>query len=184
MAISADEIRLTVEKYLAQYPDERDRLAPLVAALDGGASLASRTEFRGHVTCGAAVLDATGRVLHIQHNVLMRWLLPGGHLEPADVSLRGAALREVCEETGIAPEALSPLAGFETIPVDIDVHPIPANPAKGEPDHWHFDVRYAFELLGTPTVRLQDEEVSGVDWLTPDTIPELPLRLKLLSRAG
>lgn len=88
---------------------------------------------------------------------------PGGHLEAEGTTLVGAALREVAEETGIPAEALA-LVG--EVPVDIDVHPIPANPAKGEPAHQHFDLRYAFTINITPAVALQAEEVHDFTWLS------------------
>jgi threonine dehydrogenase-like Zn-dependent dehydrogenase len=31
-----------------------------------------------------------------------------------------------------------------SLPVDIDTHRIPARPARDEPDHWHFDMRFVF----------------------------------------
>ena len=136
--------------------------------------MTSRTTFTGHVTCSAIVVDPAGRVLHIRHNVLNTWLRPGGHLEPGDTSLVGAALREVAEETGIAADAL---ALVDEVPLDIDVHPIPANPGKGEPAHQHFDLRYAFTTTttATPVVALQAEEVHDFAWLPaeqlqPDTV--------------
>ncbi|MFD0480487.1 NUDIX domain-containing protein [Nonomuraea thailandensis] len=48
-----------------------------------------------YVTASAAAIDDAGRVLMIRHRTLRRWLLPGGHLEPEDHSLYGAALREL-----------------------------------------------------------------------------------------
>lgn len=116
----------------------------------------------GHVTCSAIVLDPDRHVLHIRHNTLHAWLRPGGHLEPGDTSLIEAALREVSEETGIRADALALISDE---PVDIDVHPIPANPAKGEPDHQHFDLRYAFTTAARPVIRLQAEEVDDFAWL-------------------
>lgn len=169
--IDTAAIRAMLGSYLARFPAERDRLARLAVALDDGGAITSRTTFTGHVTCGAVVLDPMWRVLHIRHNALGRWLLPGGHVEPGDPTLIDAALREVTEETGIMAEALSPLAGFEDAPIDIDIHPIPANPGKREPEHMHFDFRYAFTLSEAAKVRLQPEEVSGFDWLALDAVP-------------
>lgn len=138
------------------------RLVPLTAALGTGGSLTSRKRFTGHVTCSAIVVDPVGRVLHIRHNALNTWLRPGGHLEPDDATLVGGLLREVAEETGIDADALSLV---DETPLDIDVHLIPANPAKDEPDHQHFDLRYAFTTTTAPDVVLQAEEVHDVAWL-------------------
>jgi hypothetical protein len=125
------EIRDTVVRYLAHFPEEAEALARLTEALDGSADLSSRATFPLHVTCGAAVVNEQGQVLMLHHRALDRWLLPGGHIEQSDAGLVGAALRELEEETGIPwQQAVFPLA-LDTTPLDIDVHEIPANPAKG-----------------------------------------------------
>ena len=160
--ISADEIGTTVTTYLVRHPDETDRLAALTQALAQPDDLTCRSRFDGHVTCSAVITNREGRVLHIRHNALGVWLRPGGHLETDDTSLVGAALREVAEETGIQPHVLRLV---DQIPIDIDTHPIPANPARGEPAHQHFDLRYAFELTATADITLQTEEVADFAWL-------------------
>ena len=102
----------------------------------------SRDQFMpGHITCTGLVLDpARADVLLIHHGRLDRWLLPGGHVEPADPTLVEAARREVVEETGVLLDPdLAPLL------VDIDVHGIP--PGKGEPYHLHHDLLFAFRAL-------------------------------------
>jgi hypothetical protein len=144
--IAVQQIRAAVDAYLGCHPGDAGQIATLINALADPGDLASRTTFTGHVTCSAIVLDPGGHVLHIRHNALDRWLCPGGHLDLADSSLVGAALREVSEETGIDVRAL---ALVDEMPIDIDVHPIPANPARGEPGHQHFD-------CVTPSGRLPD----------------------------
>jgi 8-oxo-dGTP pyrophosphatase MutT (NUDIX family) len=177
--ITHEEIRSTVARYLAQHPEEAEHLAPLTRALERGADLTSRKEFEGgHVTCGAVVLDDTSRLLLIQHIALGRWLLPGGHLEADDTGLMFAALRELEEETGISWRGTASPPGHDITPVDIDLHAIPANPAKGEPGHWHADFRFAF-WVKEPVIRVQLEEVDGYAWRPLSDAPTNKLANKI-----
>ncbi|MFJ6655455.1 NUDIX hydrolase [Streptomyces sp. NPDC091377] len=107
----------------------------------------------GHVTASALVIDpARGQVLLTLHRKLRMWLQMGGHCEPGDSTLRGAALREATEESGIT--GLTPVPGG---PVRLDRHPIPA------PCHWHYDVQYA--VLPPPDARhAVSEESLDVRW--------------------
>ena len=181
--ITAQEIYSTVERYLAKFPDERQDLWELANRNPREAQLLSRTEFRGHVTAGAVVVDSDWRVLHVKHRTLGRWLLPGGHLEAWDYSLPAAALRELYEKTGIATELVEPIAGFEDVPIDIDVHAIPSNLEKAEPEHRHFDFRYVFRA-STTSIELRRSEVTAWRWVQVDKIvcPDLAERLETVHR--
>lgn len=99
----------------------------------------SRRQFRpGHLTASAFVVSPAGdAVLLIFHRKLGIWIQPGGHVEPADLSLEAAARREVAEEVGVLLSDTGPVSLF-----DVDIHLIPARPA--EPRHEHFDVRFCF----------------------------------------
>jgi 8-oxo-dGTP pyrophosphatase MutT (NUDIX family) len=174
--ITPDHIRETLDEYLDAHPDEKWRLASIPELLDSEADLASRKEFRGHVTAGAVLADPAGRVLHIKHLALNRWLLPGGHLEDDDSSLLAAAQRELTEETGITASVVIP-AGHR--PVHIDAHHIPANPANGEPDHRHFDFRFLLRT-SADVIELQAEEVTAAAWRYADTIENETLRSRVL----
>ncbi|WP_447034661.1 NUDIX hydrolase [Streptomyces sp. DSM 118878] len=183
MPPSSSSIRKTVEAYCGRHPGERDALAGLLAALERPVDVAARTTLPGHITCSAVVIDRQLRVLHIRHRATGGLMLtPGGHVEPDDRTLLTAALREVSEEAGIAPSALC--LTWQTLGsvIDIDVHDIDASPAKGEPAHQHYDFRYAFYLSDgePPTITLQDEEVSGAQWLPLSEVTSPPLRAKLL----
>ncbi len=122
----------------------------------------------GHFTVSGFITntDATA-VLLVHHRKLDRWLQPGGHIEPADVSLVAAARRELDEETGLAPLHLV-LNGL----FDVDVHRIPAH--GDAPPHLHHDLRFLFstdELAPTPSsearaarwVRLDDLDAFSTD---------------------
>ncbi|GAA0843120.1 hypothetical protein ACFQVD_41880 [Streptosporangium amethystogenes subsp. fukuiense] len=67
--------------------EEKQTLAPALELLDDGADLTTRKEFRGHATAGAILADPDGRILHIRHLALDRWLLSGRHLEASDAIL-------------------------------------------------------------------------------------------------
>ena len=158
----------TVAAYLDRYPGEAGRLADLRSLLATAVPLHDRRTLPGHVTAsGVVVHRPTRRVLLIHHNVLGRWLPPGGHLEagerPAD-----AAGREVAEETGVTVHGGAL--------VDIDSHPIPANDKRGEPAHAHHDFRFAFDADPAGAMAADAAEVSAAEWVSFDD-PRVPANL-------
>lgn len=176
--IETAEIAEVVDRYLARFPEERERLAPLLASIDTGSAITDRANDSGHLTCSAIVIDPQQRVLHIRHNTLDTWLRPGGHLEPQDTSLAQAALRELHEETGIPATVVRPVD--LTTPLDIDVDVMPANPAKSAPEHLHFDLHYVFTVVDPPSLTLQAEEVNAYQWIPARAIEPAAMRRKVL----
>lgn len=169
----------TLSAYEARYGSPAGRVDFLRAALEAGRSVTGRKDLPIHVTCGVIVRDPDGRVLQIRHRALDRWLFPGGHLEPEDVSLLAAARREALEETGLLTSD-SGAADVQAVPVDIDVHAIPANADKGEPDHYHADFRYLVQVIDG-AIQLQADEVTDWRWASPAQIENLRLAERLTS---
>lgn len=168
----ASLLATTLDQYQAEVADESDDLALLLERLAAGDALDDRRTLPGHVTTSAIVLDPAGdRVLLVFHRALGRWLQPGGHWEPtpstapppALSALAASAAREVREETGIEGLVLHPWHAEPAVPIDIDTHPIPAHP-RGEPAHWHFDLRFAFVAPPGALLTAQEDEVSAVAW--------------------
>ena len=120
---------------------ERQHLTRTLEFVEGEAPVALRDHFTpGHLTASGFVLSPDRhRVLLIEHVKLGRWLQPGGHLEAVDESFEQAARREVFEETGL--DDLGTDGRLEGL-FDLDVHLIPAH--GGDPEHFHFDLRYVF----------------------------------------
>jgi|694.fasta_scaffold00245_60 8-oxo-dGTP pyrophosphatase MutT (NUDIX family) len=123
-----------------------------------------RTQLTGHLTASALVLDASGtRALLTHHRKLNRWLQLGGHCD-GDANLALAALREAQEESGIADLRIEPL------PIDLDIHSIPAR--RDEPEHLHLDTRF---LVHAPAgaVESLSEESHALAWVSVDDLEKL-----------
>lgn len=145
-----DDTVLVLKSYEDQ-PELRDLYLEHLAAHPDGVYKPCRA---GHITGSALVIDpARGRVLLTLHKKLGMWLQMGGHCEPGDTTIAGAAMREAVEESGIA-EGLTLLPGG---PVRLDRHPIPA------PCNWHLDVQYAV-LAPAGALEAISEESLDLRW--------------------
>jgi 8-oxo-dGTP pyrophosphatase MutT (NUDIX family) len=131
-------------------PDDEDEARSLEAMRRFATTLErpfSPEQPRAHFTGSAVIVDPAGAsVCLVHHRKLGRWLQPGGHADPADGGrMERTALREAREETGLAVE-LHPRA---PLPLDVDVHEIPARPDR--PAHLHLDVRVLVVAAGEPS---------------------------------
>jgi 8-oxo-dGTP pyrophosphatase MutT (NUDIX family) len=165
VTISDSDISSAVSAYIECYPDEATLLAEPLLLLSRGRDLASRRTFPMHVTAGALLVrnDAQGdaEILLVEHRAYGIILQPGGHLEPTDTTLIGAAVRELTEETGVDPATVFPAS---QIPAYIEYGQVPARPTKDEPEHWHLDLGYAFTTAHADVGRIQESEVHGAAW--------------------
>ncbi|OLT51357.1 NUDIX hydrolase [Cellulosimicrobium sp. CUA-896] len=131
-----------------------------------------------HLTASCFVLSPDlDRVLLCYHRKGRFWVQVGGHLEPDDATLPGAALREAREESGIVD-----LRPFEpeawALPVDVHRHELAAAFGRCRA---HRDVGFvAFADPAAPTaVSDESEDVAwfAVDDLPTGTPPDFPQRL-------
>jgi len=100
----------------------------------------------GHITASAWIVDEAGtHALLTHHRKLDRWLQLGGHAD-GDPDVRRVALREATEESGLTAIRFAHSSIY-----DVDVHVIPVR--GDEPEHKHYDVRFAFVApSGAPLV--------------------------------
>lgn len=161
MAIDDSDILRALSAYLECHPHEAASLSVPVKLLTEGAGLASRSHLPMHVTVGALLVRGGAEVLLIDHLAYGILLQPGGHLEPTDSTLIGAAVRELVEETGVDPTGLVPTS---QVPVYVEYGQVPARPEKGEPEHFHLDVGYSFVTASADVGLIQESEVRGATW--------------------
>lgn len=117
-----------------------------------------------HLTASVLVIDPTGSaVLLTHHRKADAWYQFGGHLEPADSSLAGAARREGREESGIPDLEL--VTGI----VQLDRHALVG--AFGRCRE-HLDVRYV--AVASPVSQYAaSAESLDVRWVDIDELPRV-----------
>jgi 8-oxo-dGTP pyrophosphatase MutT (NUDIX family) len=158
-----DQLRRSFLTYLADHPDAVWRRC--------------RPD---HLTASAVVLspDRSQVLLHL-HGKVGRWLQFGGHPEPGDTSLLGAAVREAVEEGGL--DALQPLLPE---PVRLDRHPAPCAPGSARD---HLDVQFVLlaDRVVPPRASTESQDVRwfAVDALPPDTDDSVRLLVEAALRA-
>lgn len=162
MALHADALGV-LEGWTA--PDEaqeawrREYVDHLRAEADG----VWKACFPTHLTAGALVLSADGsRVLLNLHRKAQRWFAFGGHLEPGDTTLAGAALREGTEESGLLGLRVDPE------PVHLSSHTVEFCDPRGTVRH--FDVRF-LARLGADADPVVSDESLDVRWFDVDDVP-------------
>lgn len=122
-----------------------------------------RSNLSGHITGSGFLLNKNrDQILLTHHRKLNKWLQFGGHADGSS-DILSVAIREAQEESGI--ENILPI---NTSIFDVDVHIIPSNATKGEPEHFHYDVRY---LLWTSENNFKiSEESLYLKWIDVNKI--------------
>lgn len=158
----ADALRLLAEWSPEDRQQDSLRYA-FLALLDARADACLRSCEPGHVTASAVLVDAGGaRTMLTLHPRVGAWLQLGGHCEPSDESLAGAALREATEESGVSGLVVDPE------PVHLAVHPVTCS--LGIPTR-HLDVRFVVRApAGAEPVR--SDESLDLRWWPLDSAPE------------
>ena len=151
-----------IQLALDDSPLEADARMQMLALLAEAPRCFYRDCLPGHFTGSAFVVSHDGsRALLNHHRFLDKWLQFGGHCDGDEDVLR-VACREAEEESGI-----SGLVVASQKPFDLDIHPIPENPKKGEPPHFHYDVRYV--LIAPEGAQFQiSEESKDLRWFAPE----------------
>lgn len=127
-----------------------------------GSVVLTRHGVPGHVTASGIVLTADGtQTCLVLHGRIHSWVQPGGHLEPEDRTLAGAAAREVWEETGVR-------GVIRPAPLHLSRHRAPCRPDVVD---WHLDVQHLVVTPEASPTRVS-EESADVRWWPVADLPE------------
>jgi 8-oxo-dGTP pyrophosphatase MutT (NUDIX family) len=155
------DLRHTLARAPRDTPTDRFEAWAWRALLDeDGPALLTRHARPSHVTSSAIVLSQDARhTCLVLHGRVGLWMQPGGHLETGDLTLAGAAAREVLEETGLTGRVLPEIATLSR-------HHAPCRP---EVD-WHLDVQFVLVAADTDRPR-RSPESRDVRWWDVGALP-------------
>lgn len=161
--------------YHAEWEDESGTVERFIEFVSSNENCFERKLKEGHITGSAWVVSKDGwQVLLTHHKKLNRWLQLGGHADGNSDVLR-VAIREAVEESGL--ERVGPIS--EKI-FDIDIHRIPER--GQEPEHYHYDVRYALKAAGNEGYVVSDES-HNLGWIEIEKLSELTEEESMLRMA-
>jgi 8-oxo-dGTP pyrophosphatase MutT (NUDIX family) len=177
VTLHADALRVLGE-WTAPHPEQERLRQRYVAHLREHPDGLTRGCRPDHLTASTLVMDADGdAVLLTLHAKARAWFQLGGHCEPGDTTLAGAALREATEESGLAGLVLDP------VPVQLSEHPVPFCGPGG--DVHHLDVRFV-AVAPRGAEHVVSDESLDLRWWPVDALPDPEpgmVELVALSRA-
>lgn len=157
-------LRVDIEQVLARWQplddEQRDLRDEFVAHVRAHDDAPWRSCQPDHVTASALILSADGEQVALTlHGRLRRWLQTGGHCEPGDLTLVGAAAREALEESGIAGLVVDP------VPVLLSSHEVHCWPGGR-----HLDVQFVAHAPAAAELAISDESLD-LQWFGVDDLP-------------
>lgn len=162
MGLRVDALR-TLEDWQAPDPDQERLRRRFTRHLHDHEDALERGCFPAHLTASTLVLSADRRhVLLTLHAKAKAWFQLGGHCEPADDTLAGAAAREAAEESGLTGLRLDPR------PVHLDAHDVSFCHPAGTVAH--LDVRFV-ATAPTADAHVLSEESLALRWWPVDDLP-------------
>ena len=173
-------------RHVARRPDDAEVVGRVGGFVLAHADCFERSCLEGHITASAWILSPDHRqALLTHHRKLARWLQLGGHTD-GEVDPRRVALREAREESGLERFRFLP-DGADPLPLDLDIHPIPAH--GRDPAHLHLDVR--FLLVAEPGQALRKSDESNElqwferarlsEWIAEESLLRLERRARELA---
>jgi len=164
-----------IKGYQNRFSAEVETAVRFIDFVSANPNCFERTLKEGHVTGSAWVVNgAKTHVLLTHHRKLNKWLQLGGHADGEGDVLK-VALREAQEESGIKEINVLREEIF-----DLDIHLIPE---RGDaPAHYHYDLRYRFQVSGAEDYVVSDES-HDLAWVEVDRIEEFTNEASMLRMA-
>lgn len=146
-----------IRKYVPVNGIEEHYKLHIQSFIENHSSCFDRECLGGHITGSSFVIDESKQnILLMHHKKYNIWVQFGGHCD-SDPDVLNVAKRELEEESGITNYSLI----LEDI-FDVDVHKIPKH--NNVPEHFHYDVRFLFQVPLDVQINMQESEVNDIKW--------------------
>jgi 8-oxo-dGTP pyrophosphatase MutT (NUDIX family) len=166
--------RESLDRWQAPSDDQERLRLEYLAHLSAASNGWSRTCLGAHLTASSLICAPAERVVLLTlHGRIGRWLQTGGHIEPDDLSLEGAALREAEEESGLN-------GVLDSNPLWLSRHPVPCGPVRPT---FHLDVQYLV-VVREPGPPIRSAESADLQWFGVDRLPEVDDSVRALVQAA
>lgn len=161
------ELREKIEKYVPYNEQEEKDKNTILKYMDAFEDTLTRNNEFGHFTASAWVVNKERtKVLMIYHNIYKSWAWTGGHAD-GESDLLSVAVREVKEETGVENVKVLDDDIFSLEIVCVNGH---VKRGKYVSSHVHLNVTYLLEVDENATLRIKEDENSGVKWVSIDEV--------------
>ena len=161
------ELREKIEKYVPYNEQEEKDKNTILKYMDTFEDTLTRNNEFGHFTASAWVVNKERtKVLMIYHNIYKSWAWTGGHAD-GESDLLSVAVREVKEETGVENVKVLDDDIFSLEIVCVNGH---VKRGKYVSSHVHLNVTYLLEVDESETLRIKEDENSGVKWVPIDEV--------------
>ena len=161
------ELREKIKKYVPYNEQEEKDKNTILKYMDTFEDTLTRNNEFGHFTASAWIVNKERtKVLMIYHNIYKSWAWTGGHAD-GESDLLSVAVREVKEETGVENVKVLDDDIFSLEIVCVNGH---IKRGKYVSSHVHLNVTYLLEVDENETLRIKEDENSGVKWVPIDEV--------------
>ena len=166
-----------IEKFVPYDEKEAEEKERRIKFIKDNDDVLTRNNKIAHFTTSAWIFnkDKT-KVLMIHHNIYNSWAWIGGHAD-GDDDLRHVVLKEIEEETGLTNVKFLSDDIYSLHIVTVDNH---MKRGKYVGSHLHMDVEFVLEADEEDSVRIKEDENSGVKWINIEDIEKVVAEEKMI----
>ena len=164
------ELRDKIEKYQPYNEQEEKDKQTMLKYIDTFDDVLTRNNEFGHFTASSWVVNKEKtKVLMIYHNIYKSWAWTGGHAD-GESDLLKTAIRELKEETGVENVKVLNDDIFSLEIICVNGH---VKRGKYVSSHVHLNLTYLLEVDENETLRVKEDENSGVKWVNIEDVEKV-----------